>query len=294
MSAAAIGIAVLLAQAAPYNRLGSTNEDGIRHCLWWPTAPISLQAHVDGTPDVTPDEEFGALSRSIETWRAQFTACSDIAVSEGARSRDRYVGFNVKAPSANENVILFRQKGICSEAVPDDDACWDETVFYCANVHDCWPHARDAIAVTTNSFDGNNGRVFDADVEFHDARFRFTATVEEGPVCSAPDFEGCVFYDLENTMTHELGHVFGLDHSSNTASTMYPDAAPGHTFMRSLDADSQQFVCDVYPKGGHPQDCVLERLDPDLGRSASCATVPAAPAGVFALLVLFGWRRRGS
>ncbi|MDQ3266159.1 MAG: matrixin [Myxococcota bacterium] len=291
MSAAAVLLTVLLAQA-PYVRLQTVNSREVTHCLWWPVAPLELRVHQDGSPEVEGETEFAAISRSLQTWKTEFDSCASLPISEGPRTANRWIGYNLKSPAANENLVLFRQGGLCKQVVPDSDPCWDESAFYCANLHDCWPHGAGAFAITTNTFNAESGRVFDSDVELNDGTFRFTATVATTPLCVAPNFENCVSTDVENTMTHEFGHVFGLNHDrARAGSTMYPEASVGATFMRDLDPGSQQFACEAYPLGLPPRDCVLETLDPDLGRS-HCGAVGALP-GLGLLLSALRRRRRG-
>jgi hypothetical protein len=80
----------------------------------------------------------------------------------------------------------------------------------------------------------------------------------------------CSYIDLQNTVTHEVGHFIGLRHpctpaqaaepglpSCNTvlpdpevpytARTMSPTTQPREITKRDLSADEVQAVCDIYP-----------------------------------------------
>jgi uncharacterized protein (TIGR03382 family) len=124
-------------------------------------------------------------------------------------------------------------------------------------------------------------------------------TTVDSPPCVydkyAPDFgfnQSCVATDVQNTLTHELGHAFGLDHTTYAGSTMNATAPAGETSKRSLDQGTSQFICDVYPKGAPARDCVISTVDQELGQKAGCSATSAAPFGAFAVL---GWalmRRR--
>lgn len=61
-------------------------------------------------------------------------------------------------------------------------------------------------------------------------------------------------YDMQLVLTHELGHVQGLDHSPILAATMYPGGPPGQRYARSLEADDIAGIRALY---GQPADSHL-------------------------------------
>ena len=54
------------------------------------------------------------------------------------------------------------------------------------------------------------------------------------------------FYDVQNILTHELGHALGLDHSTNTEATMYGSAERGETKKRDLHTDDLNGYWAIY------------------------------------------------
>jgi hypothetical protein len=93
-----------------------------------------------------------------------------------------------------------------------------------------------------------------ADITLNGQGFAFT---------TAPT--GATAADVQNTVTHEVGHLLGFDHSPDPESTMFADAPLGETKKRDLTADDAQGLCDVYPLGHEP------------GRPTRAAPTPAHP-----------------
>ncbi|MBK8009897.1 MAG: matrixin family metalloprotease [Deltaproteobacteria bacterium] len=115
-----------------------------------------------------------------------------------------------------------------------------------------WRHDADAIAVTTNAYDANTGIVADADIEVNAQHFTFVKAVEG---CSPSSG----YMDLRNTLTHEIGHVIGLDHPPRLraykAYTMYPSAPACETGKQSLEEDDILGLCTIYPANGATTPC---------------------------------------
>jgi uncharacterized protein (TIGR03437 family) len=59
--------------------------------------------------------------------------------------------------------------------------------------------------------------------------------------------------DIQGTLTHELGHALGLDHSGVLGATMFPMTAAGTNRIARLSTDDTAFVRDVYPSADAPQ-----------------------------------------
>jgi MYXO-CTERM domain-containing protein len=267
--------------------LGQTDAGYVReetgngaHCLRWPvaagaTSQVTFVQSSSGDPALGPGF-FDAVSRSEATWAAQANTCASLGLLEGAHSTSRLVGYNSSGP--NENLILARTTD-CSVAVLPGDPC--QAAGTCGNVHDCWEHGAAALAVTTITFDAT-GVVLDSDTEIN-AASAFPTIVDSPPCTGGVITTSCVGNDVQNTMTHELGHALGLGHSPDPSSTMYASAPVGETSKRVLDPASKQFFCDVYPRGLASQDCSLPDAGTDAGTSGGSnggsGAGPSGPSG---------------
>ena len=110
------------------------------------------------------------------------------------------------------------------------------------------------------------GRIYDADIEFNDEFFAF---VTDNPTPG-------LSVDIRNTLTHEVGHFIGLDHSSLPDSTMYGAAAVGELHKRDLHPDDREGLCSIYVDDGTRPTFQRELPEP-VEAAGSC--VCAAPGG---------------
>jgi MYXO-CTERM domain-containing protein len=97
--------------------------------------------------------------------------------------------------------------------------------------------------------------------------------------------EGQPFDDVQNTITHELGHVLGLMHSDTSADlVMYPSAPPGELTKRTLKDDDRDGLLSLY--GTEPA------ANPAPLAMGCSATSTASGWGVLALVLLTLGRRK--
>lgn len=283
----AAAVALVAAATVPYvrSRTDRSAPDG-GHCLGWPAGALEFQENVAGAPG-TGDAGFAAMERALGSWAAQMSACGNLSLRMGQRTATRSVGFDDARGATNENVLLFRTR-LCLDVVPAGDPCLGQGS--CANAHDCWDFAPGTLAITTTTYNSRTGRLYDADLEMNAAAHLFTTV--DSPPCTGPDQPTCVATDVQNTVTHELGHALGLDHSPDPRSTMFAGADRGETSKRVLDDGSLEFVCAVYPASGPTRDCDGSPLDVGAGGGGSCGAAPVAPFGLLAAWLRLR-RRRG-
>lgn len=236
--------------------------------LAWSTRTIELRRSGEGAEVSAVDAERVALG-SLASWNA--LACSDMELVLGERTQSRLVGFDWAAGSgsaANENILVFRND---NESDPID----------------AWLHQLGALAITTVTFEGNQGELLDADIEINDTGFSFTS-------CDPEETECLVDFDLQNTLTHELGHLLGLDHSVEAEATMFASAPRRDTSKRTLAVDDEAALCAVYPAGELAGECfgVARAEPPDVRFAATVCGAGASAPMWLALMILWAGRPR--
>lgn len=118
-----------------------------------------------------------------------------------------------------------------------------------------WPYGSMIFGLTVLTYNTCSGQIVDGDILLDDAQHDF---------CSGTCTPGQ--QDLCNTVTHEMGHLLGLDHSAVAASTMYVSAPAGETQKCSLEQDDRLGVCSAYSHGCGAQ------------HTCSAAATPSPPA----------------
>jgi hypothetical protein len=230
--------------------------------LYWNVLTVPYVKDQAGTPDVTDESAFAAVDVSFQHW--QDVACSYVSFQNNGKLANAPVGFS--QGGSNVNVVKF--------------------------IESDWTHSARAIAVTLTTFDCNTGEIFDADIVLNGVNFSFTTS----PMVGVPRA------DVENTVTHEAGHLLGFDHDPNPESTMYADAPLGETRKRTLSEDDVTGLCHVYNEtAGRRSVCTNSRVvdggvqcvssqvpgtKPGGGGCSACESVGGSGAGLALLCIL--------
>jgi hypothetical protein len=177
--------------------------------LHWAASWVFITPDSAGAPEVPGEGETEALTAALGTWNGSVEACSYMRfVLKDRESLE--VGLDGK------NTVKYRGEKWCRPARGDTpEKCYNEG----------------ATAITTLFFvdsadRADNGMILDADIEINSVHYAMAVGCETRCVTDA---RTGIVEDLQNTLTHELGHVLGLDH---TCWPLEPDTAP-------LDADGQ-------------------------------------------------------
>lgn len=284
----------------PYARIQVPGRDV---CISWSDRRYTYTPDAAGSAITPAETEFAAIDAAYGTWQAASDTCSDFAFIKGGRMVNTVFGYD-RQSSSNNNVLVFREVA-CRDVVPAADPCFEDDS--CSNAYHCWDHGDYTIALTVTTFTSRTGTILDADIELNGSphvdgtRFLFTAV--NSPPCE-PGFErvDCVATDIQNTLTHELGHAVGLGHVSGLDSTMLPTAPVGETHKRIIDAGTRQGFCAIYPPGLPAADCFATgQISPTIVATNrgtpgpfGCAALPAPEALAVAagVLCLLGRRRR--
>jgi len=251
--------------------------------IHWNRSCIDITAYPNDLPEMTPDQIENAASAAATTWSKGSQSCTYLDIKVTA-------SFDATRPSSADpyNVLVFRNPW-CDPAKPAD----------------CQP---EALAVTSVFAGRNTGIIHDADIEVNSENFLW------GDLEAQP---GVGKQDLQNALTHEMGHLIGLDHdcytpnsdkfrqTDNTGtpapfcisadpvvveSTMFTKAEFGDLSKRTLAQDDINAVCGIYPVAQDPNYCPPPGTIPtnDSG-GCGCHLDPAgraAPAWLVAGLLL--------
>lgn len=280
----------VLAMPEGFVRTGPTKAG---NSLFWESGCVFFVVDSDGTKALPGDTELQIIDQAVDTWNVASTTCSYLTLKKGATAK-REVGKDYT------NVIKIRDSSWCRPKLKDDPArCYSEA----------------AAGITTAVYvddvrSARDGAIVDADVEINGVNF----AISDGGVTLS--LEGCKA-ELLNTLTHELGHLVGLEHPclasgdpqrvddqghavpacgatsdpKITEATMYNFQDCGETKKETLAPDDIDFLCKVYPKADDPGTCAAVEPSQPGCCSASPEPLPAlALVGLTGLLL--GRRRR--
>ena len=290
----------------PIGYVPTTNDSGAR--LHWAGSCVFLTPSMKGTPDLAQDDVIAAFTAAANAWNGQAGSCSYIRfMMQPAEDRDlRYDG---------KNMLIFRGDK------------WEP-----GGTDDMHPYNPAATAITTVRFvndksRADNGTILDTDIEVNTIDYAMAVGCETR--CRTNATSGTV-EDLQNTLTHELGHVIGLAHTCYTPdprnptapppldntgqpaprcelgsllpktvtdAVMYPFQGPMEISKRVLSQDDIDGDCHTYPTAMDPHVCAPVEVASDGGCAVSPATSDAddgafLTGGLLTAFVLSRLRRR--
>ena len=125
---------------------------------------------------------------------------------------------------------------VSEQAAPGYDAATRSNGVYLMRP---WPFAREQLAVTVSTYD-LDGHMIGVDVLVNgDSDYALLPDGEDSPFTS--------HHDLAAVLTHEMGHVLGLDESPDDRdSTMWPYIRGGDVHQRSLSEDDEAGIVAAY------------------------------------------------
>ncbi len=183
--------------------------------LYWANACVGYSLQRDASKQVTLAQATDGMARAFGRWQA--AACEgggapSIAAKDLGPVACSDVRYNQYSPNAH--VIVFRDDG--------------------------WPHndSNNTLALTTVTFNVDNGEIYDADMEINS-----TVAITTSPVPVAGS------YDFASIVTHEAGHFLGLAHSVDESAIMFAHYKPGGAVTPT--ADDVAGICAIYAPGGN-------------------------------------------
>jgi hypothetical protein len=292
---AAVAALALCALAAPraeaYVRYKTKSGVG----FYWPQTCIPVWAYplsmtdVNGNMEMTPDEIMHAANQAASAWSNAQPSASDPVCTY---LKINVAEFDTTAPAAGldyTNALLFRTTSWCAPTDPQGSCSY----------------APEALAITSVFVNKGNGQIIDGDIEVNSKNFVWT-DLDLDP-------HGTGKQDLQNALTHEMGHLIGLDHTcfppgtpgdpplddmgnpvpscdsapmSVQETTMFASAIPGDTAKRTLAPDDIRAVCSIYPLASDPKICPTKDDPPP---QHACAVGPrSGSGGVGGALFLLG------
>jgi hypothetical protein len=274
--AAALAGALFVAAPAARAFVRAKTVDGIP--VYWTTNCTTVTIYLNGFTMMSRDETAKSLGAAAHAWSPDAVTCP------GADGGAFHPYFEIVPGMAEDtatpptvgndgrNVVVFRNND--------------------------WPVDLpiDALAVTSLT-KKRDGRILDADVEIN------AEYIEWANLDPASGGHGQTDpFDLQDAMTHEFGHLIGLDHTCHTLAdagrqidnngdpvpdcdsappdvrrtVMFAVLGADQITQRVLSPDDIAGVCEIYPAARDPKTCSLDLPDDGCG----CTAVPPRSAGL--------------
>jgi hypothetical protein len=236
------------ATAAAYVR--TVNKSGVP--VFWDRGEIEVVVQVgEPPPGLSSRDVAQSAMAAADAWNAMAGPCSPMVL------RLRF-DLEAEGPAADDGVsrIIFRRGQWCRVPREVGEAC----------------HAHEALAFT-HVFSTVDGHIRDADIEVNAVDFAWAAS-------SPPASPASPLQDLQYTLTHELGHLLGFDHSCTTGAAATATDDRGWPVPACSAANASVRASVLYPAA---RSFPGPRVITDDDARGLCAVYQAPPAELEAL-----------
>lgn len=191
--------------------------------LRWYTDTIDVYIDSAMTPDINDDLTLREIQLSMDEWNGVDCVHPYFSNRGTVSDVDPFEKTATGTATSGNNLIIF-------ENMDEWDANREDQDEF---------DASRTVALSTMFHQPGTGEITSFALEMNDDRFGFAVTGLPAAI------------DLRNTLTHELGHILGLDHTGTDipeywAQTMYFETASGETQKRSLEQDDRDGLCELY------------------------------------------------
>ncbi len=177
--------------------------------------------------------------------------------------------------AASNGKLAFQNAGPTDLGPPEDGETRIGVPVVVSFERESWSFEGDDQAVTILEEDPDNHEIVRADIVLNDVTHHWAILGDGAP------HPGCD--DLQNTLSHEVGHLVGLGHSSLGSAVMFAATHPGEISKRTLTGDDVAGIDALY--AGAPSAAEA---------GAGCSTGAGPAASWLVLLGLAVLRRRRS
>jgi hypothetical protein len=291
LAALAIGAALLFAGADEARAFVRSTTGNMP--FFWRESCVPVTIYLNRFPDVSgmsADQVVKSVTAAAHAWSSDAVTCPRDGSSPYLEIVPTLAPASTTPPVVAwdaKNSIIFRTELWSKSGKPGHD------------------YAFEALAVTTVTA-RSDGHIVDADMEVNGVT---QSWLNFDPGVSVPFQQGDTksYYDLQNALTHEFGHLIGLDHTCFTPSVdnplvdangklrpkdnnnnfipdcglgspeivretvMYNVTDAGETSKRTLSGDDIDAVCTIYAPSVPHDACALDSATP------GCAVAPTRP-----------------
>jgi MYXO-CTERM domain-containing protein len=257
---------------------------------------VPIVVYPKGFTQMPADEVATAATGAVDAWSEPMAACSYLELSLAVSDDPSPVAIPLP-----HGAVVFREKNWCW--LLEDGSCSTAP-------RDVAAHQSNTLMLTTIASNTRTGEIVMAATEVNAFYVRWADLAAHPEMQTDPP----TIHDLQNALTHELGHFIGLDHNcvagdpfpwpkdgtGNHAvscvaaddtireATMFFMSNPGDLEKRTLAADDVAGLCGVYPIANDPKKCTPPdgMIHVHLKKSGCGCDVAPTPGGIAALVVL--------